>query len=750
MKCYNCNGDIDENSKFCIHCGSKIEVEEGQENVEENEIIETTVEPEDMENEYKLYKLNKIISISIGSLLLISIIVMTSFYLSKGETILGHGEVTATSLAEEAEEELKEIHILDDIYTIAPDKTQKINFYTLPENNNKEVLKWSTSNPNIKVNQSGFITSSEENQDGVITVTNEKGNISNQTKVKITNKKDSFYESIEYINNQNYTTRDFLDFSLHSFDIGRRLQSEERDIPTDIFGMINKEISGYKLIQKQFINIDTDNPIDCDVYIDIETGDIRKIVTIEYIDDYLEIKDFYFLDGQVYFVFNRNENYYRPVPAQQDFPGERYYFNQDSMVRWRKIEKVGDVFEKTNYDYIENLFSWTTYEYPDITDTDLEKENYKRPDEDAEYRKQKETEFLRTEKIVLDEAYNVYNKVIEAPDTTNISGYVADSNGQPMEGVTVKVFSEQFNLLVGENKTKSDGSYNFLVPLNYSNYRVVISKSEYVNTTIYDVDSDVAASNIFQETVYLYPEGYNIYNVRINFHDALDGNYLSNYSNSAELIVRKGINNRNGAIELHDYVELDYYDYYEIGLYPGTYTAELITPGYESTYFTISTLYDNMEVNSNSIPNITNDDVRIVLTWGANPSDLDSHLFLPNGNNIAYYSKVVDGGNLDIDDTSSYGPETVTIDSLKQGTYKYYVADYSNSSYERYTSTDMSQSNARVDVYDKTGLISTFIVPSYREGVIWHVFNIANGKIVPVQRIFNNVEDHKWWNSSKY
>ena len=62
----------------------------------------------------------------------------------------------------------------------------------------------------------------------------------------------------------------------------------------------------------------------------------------------------------------------------------------------------------------------------------------------------------------------------------------------------------------------------------------------------------------------------------------------------------------------------------------------------------------------------------------------------------------------------------------------------------------MSQSNARVDVYDKTGLISTFIVPSYREGVIWHVFNIANGKIVPVQRIFNNVEDHKWWNSSKY
>src|SRR5699024_11026825 len=138
-----------------------------------------------------------------------------------------------------------------------------------------------------------------------------------------------------------------------------------------------------------------------------------------YIGDYLEIKDFYYLNGKIYFIFNRNENYYRPVPAQQDFPGERYYFNQDSLLRWRNIERVEEYFEKTNYDYIDDTFTWKVYEYKDFTNTDVEKSSYKKPEEDADYHKQMKTEYLRREQVVLEEAYNLYNKVIEAPDTTN-------------------------------------------------------------------------------------------------------------------------------------------------------------------------------------------------------------------------------------------------------------------------------------------------------------------------------------------
>ncbi len=54
------------------------------------------------------------------------------------------------------------------------------------------------------------------------------------------------------------------------------------------------------------------------------------------------------------------------------------------------------------------------------------------------------------------------------------------------------------------------------------------------------------------------------------------------------------------------------------------------------------------------------DRIKIILTWGEAPSDLDSHIFSQNYH--AYWIDKDDGNlNLDHDDTSSYGPETITI-----------------------------------------------------------------------------------------
>ena len=77
---------------------------------------------------------------------------------------------------------------------------------------------------------------------------------------------------------------------------------------------------------------------------------------------------------------------------------------------------------------------------------------------------------------------------------------------------------------------------------------------------------------------------------------------------------------------------------------------------------------------------------KITLTWGADPSDLDSHLFGPITDDtrfhIYYSSKIafINGEelNLDVDDTSSFGPEVVTIPRFTQaGNYKYAVHNYS-------------------------------------------------------------------------
>lgn len=80
--------------------------------------------------------------------------------------------------------------------------------------------------------------------------------------------------------------------------------------------------------------------------------------------------------------------------------------------------------------------------------------------------------------------------------------------------------------------------------------------------------------------------------------------------------------------------------------------------------------------------------VAMVLNWGAEPRDLDSHLVGPNsggGRFHCYYStpNPVPYVRLDVDDTSGFGPETITIGQVAgafvPGTYNYYIHLYSGS-----------------------------------------------------------------------
>jgi hypothetical protein len=71
----------------------------------------------------------------------------------------------------------------------------------------------------------------------------------------------------------------------------------------------------------------------------------------------------------------------------------------------------------------------------------------------------------------------------------------------------------------------------------------------------------------------------------------------------------------------------------------------------------------------------------ITLSWGSSPSDLDSHLFAPDGTHVYYVNRGLLNGapyaNLDVDDTSSFGPEVITLSRLMVGTYTYGVRNFS-------------------------------------------------------------------------
>jgi len=105
---------------------------------------------------------------------------------------------------------------------------------------------------------------------------------------------------------------------------------------------------------------------------------------------------------------------------------------------------------------------------------------------------------------------------------------------------------------------------------------------------------------------------------------------------------------------------------------------------------------------------------------------------------VYYSNKTSSGANgkladLDVDDTSSYGPETVTIYNMDRGgMYSYYVHDFSNRAYDG--SSEMSNSGAQVKVYRGSALLATYNIPTSRAGTVWHVFDYdANtNKLIPV------------------
>ncbi|KAA8823208.1 hypothetical protein EMO92_10340 [Bifidobacterium reuteri] len=124
---------------------------------------------------------------------------------------------------------------------------------------------------------------------------------------------------------------------------------------------------------------------------------------------------------------------------------------------------------------------------------------------------------------------------------------------------------------------------------------------------------------------------------------------------------------------------------------------------------------------------------RAVLTWGEKPRDEDSHLIgnTPTGAYHVYYAskEAYDAADkrvawLDVDDTTSYGPETLTFDVSDSGTYSYYVHNYS-------AEAPLNTSGAEVRLYRGDQLVKTYNIPAnWGDQNIWQVFSIQNGQVV--------------------
>jgi uncharacterized protein YfaP (DUF2135 family) len=174
----------------------------------------------------------------------------------------------------------------------------------------------------------------------------------------------------------------------------------------------------------------------------------------------------------------------------------------------------------------------------------------------------------------------------------------------------------------------------------------------------------------------------------------------------------------------------------------GVYTFEVRAPGFlHSLQPSIQvTAEQTTTVNFSLSPLLATGEMRAVLIWGETPSDLDSHLWLPDSVPYhIYFSRRGDFeacpfAGLDVDDTSGLGPETMTIKQrYNTGAYVYAVHNYSGAS-------EIKESQAQVQVFDATGLIATFTLPTEGTGRWWHVFNIdgQTGSITEVNQILED------------
>ena len=126
--------------------------------------------------------------------------------------------------------------------------------------------------------------------------------------------------------------------------------------------------------------------------------------------------------------------------------------------------------------------------------------------------------------------------------------------------------------------------------------------------------------------------------------------------------------------------------------------------------------------------------IKVVLDWGESPSDLDAH-FISSYQHVYYSNMRSDNIVLDHDDTSSFGPETMTLTDMRPyETYGYYVLNYSDRNYP--DSLRLSHSGAQVRVFVNNELAGTFKVPANKSGILWHVFDIVNGtEVVGINEI---------------
>lgn len=302
-----------------------------------------------------------------------------------------------------------------------------------------------------------------------------------------------------------------------------------------------------------------------------------------------------------------------------------------------------------------------------------------------------------------------------------------------MAGVTVR-FYNQSNVLITSTTTDVYGAYT--ATLTAGTYTVQVNATGYINETVTSLTVQGNVTTTVEPVQQVPTSAVATGTMTGIVTDAFTGQGLAGVA----LQFRIGINTTSGTVA-GTATTTSGGAYTVSNINAGNYTVEATLTGYTTLFFTATCVggQTNANQNASTTPVLPAGQTRIVLSWGETPYDLDSHSTGPvttsatDRFHVYYASRGSHTSSpyseLDVDDTSSYGPETTTIYQQSTGTYKFYVHDYSN----RYSTTSdaLSKSLAQVKLYRGSALVATFHVPNII-GTLWAVFELSGDTVTPV------------------
>lgn len=304
-----------------------------------------------------------------------------------------------------------------------------------------------------------------------------------------------------------------------------------------------------------------------------------------------------------------------------------------------------------------------------------------------------------------------------------MSGSVKDaSTAATISNALVRVYDNDGNEVT---RTRTDRDGRYYITLSAGEYILKISAGSYKNAKMAVIINDNATT--YNEAFLMISAGKSIGYINGTITNSITEAPVSDVT----VKFRKNWNNKTGEVVASTSTNTN--GYFEVnGLKVGLYTIEYYKYGYATAYKNITVLLGSTH-NAVISPVASSGVYRIVLTWGENPNDLDSHVIgnLSDGSSFhtyygdkSHYDGDVEVCNLDVDDTTSYGPETITLTPSTTAPYYYYVYRFSGSG-------SISTSGAQIKLYNGDTLVETFNAPTDQgTSDYWNVFAIVGGRLV--------------------